>query len=272
MANVDLRDAVTVVTGGASDIGFALAREAASRGARLMIVDVNDAAEAVEALRESGAEVESTQADVSEVADVRRVLDETIQRFGNVDVVCSNAGAAAFGPLDSVEPEDAARVIRVNVEGTFNMIHVFADQLRKSAAAGRPAYLMLTGSEHSLGVPPHVEPLSIYTATKYAVLGLARTASRDLSSSGVGASLLAPGWTLTDGVRAMIAADPKAQTTIAPYAQETAEVAAMAFDGLLAGRRVIATNPYSRDFALEQARDLIADIERLPVVGRPADL
>ena len=261
-----------MVTGGASGIGLALAQEAASRGSRLMIVDVNDAATAVQALRDSGAEVKSTLADVSDVSDVRRVMEETIKHFGTVDIVCSNAGAAVFGPLDSVEPEDAARVIRVNVEGTFNVIHVFADPLRNSAAAGRPAYLMLTGSEHSLGVPPHVEPISIYTATKYAVLGLARTASRDLSPSGVGVSLLAPGWTLTEGVRAMIDADPKAQTTIAPYAQETAEVAVMAFDGLLAGRQIIATNPYSRDFILEQTRDFIADIERLPVIGRPADV
>lgn len=269
MGVTDLNDAVVVVTGGATGIGRALVREAVRRGARVMIVDVNDAGETVAALRREGATVESTIADVADAADVRRAAAETIERFGGVNVVCNNAGTAAFGRLQEVEPEDASRVLRINVEGSFHVIHAFAPALLKSAAAGDPAYLLNTGSEHSLGVPPHVVPISIYTASKYAILGLTMTAHRDLGPAGIGVSMLAPGWTLTENVRGLIDADPDWAPQILPYAQEPAEVALQAFDGLLAGRRVIATNPHSRAFAMEHARNLMADIQQLPVVDPP---
>jgi NAD(P)-dependent dehydrogenase (short-subunit alcohol dehydrogenase family) len=262
----DLNDAVVVVTGGATGIGLALAREAVRRGAQVMIIDVNDAEETVAALRHVGGTVESTIADVSDVADVQRAASETIDRFGGVNIVCNNAGTAAFGPLHEVDPDDATRVLRINVEGAFHVIHTFAPALLKAAVLGGPAYLLNTGSEHSLGVPPHVEPISIYTVTKYAVLGLTMTAHRDLGPAGIGVSMLAPGWTLTENVRGFVEADPKAAAAIMPYAQEPAEVALQAFDGLLAGTRVIATNPHSRAFALEHAHSLISDIEKLPEV------
>lgn len=265
----DLNDAVVVVTGGATGIGLALVREAVRRGARVMIVDVDDAGGAVAALRRDGATVESTVADVSDIDDVRRAVVQTVDRFGMVNVVCNNAGTAAFGPLQEVTPEDARRVLRVNVEGAFHVIHAFAPALLESAAAGRPAYLLNTGSEHSLGVPPYVEPISIYTVSKYATLGLTMTAQRDLGPAGIGVSLLAPGWTLTDNVRGIIESNPDAAAAIAPYAQEPAEVARRAFDGLLAGARVIATNQHSRAFAMEHARNLMIDIQELPVVDAP---
>lgn len=264
-----LEDAVVVVTGGATGIGLALVREAVRRGARVMIVDVDEAGEAVAALRRGGATVESTIADVSDVEAVRRAAAETVARFGGVDVVCNNAGTAAFGPLQEVEPGAASRVLRVNVEGAFHVIHAFAPALVESAGAGRPAYLLNTGSEHSLGVPPYVEPISIYTVSKYATLGLTMTAHRDLGPAGIGVSMLAPGWTLTENVRGLVESNPVAAAAIVPYAQEPEEVAARAFDGLLAGTRVIATNPHSRAFAMEHARSLMVDIQALPVVEDP---
>ncbi|SEB58696.1 SDR family NAD(P)-dependent oxidoreductase [Streptomyces melanosporofaciens] len=265
----NLNDAVVVVTGGATGVGLALVREAVRRGARVMIVDVTDAGETVAALRREGAIVESTIADVCDAADVQRGVTETVEHFGGVNVVCNNAGTAALGRLQEVEPEAAHRVLRVNVEGAFHVIHAFAPALHKAAAAGHPAYLLNTGSEHSLGVPPHVEPISIYTASKYAVLGLTMTAHRDLGPSGIGVSMLAPGWTLTEKVRARVHSDPKTAAAIMPYAQEPAEVASRAFDGLLAGTRVIATNPHSRAFAMEHARNLMIDIQELPIVDAP---
>lgn len=265
----DLNNAVVVVTGGAVGIGRALAREAVRRGARVMIADVNDAGETVAALRAEGGTVESTIVDVSDLASVQRTAAETLDRFGEVNVVCNNAGTGVFGGLHEVEPEAARHVLRTNVEGSFHVIHAFAPALLESAAEGRPAFLLNTGSEHSLGVPPHVAPLSIYTVSKYAVLGLTMTAHRDLGPAGVGVSLLAPGWTRTEAVQGFIDSDPAVAATITPYVQETEEVASQAFDGLLEGTRVIATNAHSRAFAMEHARNLMVDVQRLPVVEVP---
>jgi NAD(P)-dependent dehydrogenase (short-subunit alcohol dehydrogenase family) len=260
-----LGGAVVVITGGATGIGLALGREAARRGARLMLVDVDDGSQAAAELEALGAEVDHMVADVTDIGQVRAAVDRTLARFGSVNVVCSNAGHGEMGRLQDTDPSVAAAMIDLNVKGCFNVIHAFAPALIKAAAAGEPAYLLNTGSEHSLGVPPYVPPLSVYTATKYAVLGLTMTAHRDLGPDGVGVSMLAPGWTRTENVQGLIDSGPEVANLITPYVQESEDVAALVFDGLLSGTRVIATNPHSREFALSHARELVADVERLPV-------
>ena len=267
----DLHNAVVVVTGGATGIGLALTREAISRGAKVMIADIDDSRSAVEELRAMGGDVATTMADVSKAEDVRRLAIETVEKFGEVNVVCNNAAFAAPGTLLDADLESASRSIRVNVEGGINIAHVFAPILCDAAAAGRPAFLLNTGSEHSLGVPPHVAPYSVYTTTKFATLGLTLTAHRDLAPFGVVVSMLAPGWTLTEKVRAAVEADTEVAAAILPFAQESSIVASKAFDGLLAGTRVIATNPFSRAFAMEHARALMIDVQELPVVEAPGE-
>lgn len=267
----DLTDAVVMVTGGATGIGLALAREAVRRGARVMIADIADAKLAVDELREAGGDVASMVVDVSEAGDVRDLAAETVSRFGGVNVVCNNAAFAVAGSLEETDPETASRSIQVNIQGAFNIVHTFAPLLRDAAADGAPAYLLNTGSEHSLGVPPHVAPFSVYTMTKFATLGLTLTAHRDLAAAGIGVSMLAPGWTLTENVAAAIEADSAAADAILPFAQESTLVAQKAFDGLAIGTRVIATNPFSRAFAMEHARSLMIDIQELPVVEAPSE-
>jgi NAD(P)-dependent dehydrogenase (short-subunit alcohol dehydrogenase family) len=266
-----LTDAVVVVTGGATGVGLALAREAAARGARVMIADVEDAGAAVESLRADGATADWLRTDTSDYSQVKRLTEATVERFGTVNVVCNNAGIGVAGALQDVDPGEAKRLFDVNVLGMFHVVHAFAPLLKDTAARGGPAYILNTGSEHSLGVPPHVMPMSTYTASKYAALGLTDTARRDLKDFGVGVSLLAPGWVRTERVSALVAADPHAAAAIEPFAQEPAVVAGMAFDGLLKGTAIIATNPHSRAFAMEHARDLMADIQALPLLDGPDD-
>ncbi|MDX2604424.1 SDR family NAD(P)-dependent oxidoreductase [Streptomyces caniscabiei] len=266
-----LTDAVVVVTGGATGVGLALAREAAARGARLMIADVEDASAAVESLRADGATAEWLRTDTTDYAQVKKLTEATVERFGTVNVVCNNAGIGVAGALQDVDPAEAKRTFDVNVLGMFHVVHAFAPLLKDAAARGGPAYILNTGSEHSLGVPPHVLPMSTYTTSKYAALGLTDTTRRDLKDFGVGVCLLTPGWVRTERIAALVAADPLAAAAIEPFAQEPAEVAAAAFDGLLKGTAVIATNPHTRAFAMEHARDLMADIQALPLLDGPHD-
>jgi NAD(P)-dependent dehydrogenase (short-subunit alcohol dehydrogenase family) len=266
-----LTDAVVVVTGGATGIGLALAREAGARGARLMIADVEDAGPAVDSLRADGATADWLRTDTSDYAQVQQLAESTAARFGTGNVVCNTAGIGVPGALQDVDPAEAKRIFDVNVLGMFHVVHAFAPLLKDAAARGGPAYILNTGSEHSLGVPPHVMPMSTYTASKYAALGLTDTARRDLKDFGVGVSLLAPGWVLTERISAIVAADPHVAAAIEPFAQEPAEVATAAFDGLLKGTAIIATNPHSRAFVMEHARDLMADIQALPLLDDPND-
>lgn len=259
-----LQSCVVVVTGGATGIGRALAIEAARRQARVFIGDVQDAQDTVNAIAEAGGEAAWQPCDMRDIDQVQALARSALSRFGGVNVLCNNAGRGVAGALQDTDPAVARQVFELNVLGMFHGIHSFAPLLAVAARAGRPAYLLNTGSEHSLGVPPHVGAMSVYTSSKYAVLGLTDTARRDLSPLGIGVSLLAPGWVLTENVRRLIASSPERARDILPHGQEPAFVAGTAFDGLIAGHAVIATNPGSRSFAMTHARELMADVQRLP--------
>jgi NAD(P)-dependent dehydrogenase (short-subunit alcohol dehydrogenase family) len=254
---VSLEGAVTLVTGAAGGVGSALAMEAARRGAKVMVVDMVSGEDVVARLRKAGAEADWTTADVTDYASVKAAIAKTVERFGGLNVLCNNVGGGVGGGLDAADPDAARKTLDVNVLGYFNPIHAGAELLRQAAAAGQPAYILNTGSEHSLGVPPHVAPMSVYTTSKFAVLGLTETARRDFGPSGIGVSLLAPGWVLTPMVRGFIEANPDFAKAVGPYGQEPELVARMAFDGLLAGQEIIVTGEASRKFALERARRLV---------------
>jgi NAD(P)-dependent dehydrogenase (short-subunit alcohol dehydrogenase family) len=104
-------------------------------------------------------------------------------------------------------------------------------------------------------------PVSLYTITKQAGLAITEVTRRDLAGTGVGVSLVAPGWVLTEQVRAIIDSSDEFAAAITPYAQETAEVARIAFDGLLSGRELIVTNPKSVAFARDRAHRILNDLE-----------
>src|SRR5262249_44836357 len=156
---------------------------------------------AVEELRSDGVVAEWVDVDVSDFPSMSALAADVLARFGEINVLVNNAVArGGAGRLDEIDPETVRRVLEVNVGGVFNGIRAFAEGLKASAAAGRPSYILNVGSEHSLGVPPHVPPIGPYTVTKYAALGLTDVARRDFAGTGIGVSLLAPGWVLTDAI------------------------------------------------------------------------
>lgn len=255
---------VVLVTGGAAGVGKALALEAARRGANVVLADIADAEPTVAELRALGGSAEWIRTDMRNFADAEAAVSFAQDRFGRLNVLCNNAGMGVGGGLHEVDPEQAKAVLDLNVLGLFHGIRAAAAALIASAAAGQSAYLLNTGSEHSLGVPPYVTPISIYTASKYAALGLTDTARRDLGPLGVSVSLLAPGWVLTENVQNFIKASPEFAAAVSPYAQKASTVARLAFDGLLAGRHVILTNGASQEFARERLAALSRDIDALP--------
>jgi len=261
-----LERSAVMVTGAARGLGRALAIEAARRGAAVLVADVTEPAATAAAIEQLGGRVHASVADITDYAAVERLAELTVERFGGVNVLVNNAATAVAGGLQDADPAQARRTFEVNIVGTFNCIRAFYSGLAAAAERGEPAFVLNVGSEHSLGVPPHAPPTSVYTTTKYAILGLTDCARRDFAGTGVGVSMLAPGWILTERVRAAMEQSPEIAAMAGPTGQEPEHVAKAAFDGLLAGTTVIPTNPVSRRFALEHAYDLIADIQALPLV------
>jgi NAD(P)-dependent dehydrogenase (short-subunit alcohol dehydrogenase family) len=259
---VDLQGTVTVVTGGRVGVGKALATEAARRGSRVIIASRSDASATVAELKANGAEVDWFTTDVRDPESWTALREFTVSRFGGVNILINNAaGGSASGSLESASVEGIREVIETNILGYIYGVKAFAEDLRASAASGSPAYILNVGSEHSLGVPPHVTPLSPYTVSKQAGLGITEVTRRDLAGTGIGVALVAPGWVLTETVTGLTEKSEGFADAVLPYAQESDLVARVSFDGLLEGREVIVTNPKSVAFARERAEKLLADYE-----------
>lgn len=257
---IDLQGAVTVVTGGRTGVGKALALEAARRGSRVLIASRSDATATTEELRATGAIVEWFLTDVRDADSWARLRSFALEKFGQVNVLINNAsGGGGDGSLEAAPLGAISQVMETNILGYIYGIRTFAQDLREAATAGNPAYILNVGSEHSLGVPPYVMPLSPYTVSKQAGLAITEVARRDLADTGIGLSLVAPGWVLTETVTGLTDSLPEFAAAVVPYAQASDLVARIAFQGMLEGRDVIVTNPKSIPFARERAEKLLAD-------------
>jgi NAD(P)-dependent dehydrogenase (short-subunit alcohol dehydrogenase family) len=251
-----------VVTGGGG-IGRGLCLLAAKRGARVVVADLlADRATAVATeIAALGHDALAQPCDVTDRSSVQALADATLQRFGTVNLVCNNAGVCKGGSIESTGPDDTRWMFEVNVFGLYNGIHVFAPLLRQAAGRGELAWLLNTGSENSLGIPP-VGAIGIYNATKHAVLALSDNARQELASAGVDVSLLCPAvvrtnlldcqshrherWggpqELTDAARARIDA------FMAAKGHDADETAAIALDGVQAGDFLIIPHAEVRPF------------------------
>ncbi len=176
-----------LVTGAASGIGLALARELAARGARLALMDCNEVA-----LADITTELGALPL-VCDVRDDARVADaaaEVSSKLGTLDLLFSNAGVAAIGPTCEVPIKDARWVLDVNVIGTMIVVRHFVPAMRR-AGQGRVAF---TASIAGLiGAPG----MAAYTASKFAVVGLAESLRVELLSTGVTVTTICPGYVRT---------------------------------------------------------------------------
>lgn len=177
-----------VITGGASGIGFATAREFARRGARIVLADLDQAAldDAVSQLSASGTETHGVACDVRKLDDVAHLADEAFRLLGQVHVVFNNAGIAYAGPIAQTTHDDWRFVIDVDLWGPIHGVEAFLPRL---IAQGVESHIVFTSS--FAGLIPNVG-LGPYCVAKYGVVALAETLSREVRANGIGVSVLCP--------------------------------------------------------------------------------
>jgi 3alpha(or 20beta)-hydroxysteroid dehydrogenase len=185
---------VAVVTGAGRGIGAAIARRMASEGARVGLLDVVADAGAATAA-EIGDAARFLHVDVTDDAAWARALDEVGDVFGAPDILVNNAGILRYGPLEQVTPAQFREVIDVNLVGTFLGMRAMVPVLR---AHGRGGSIVNVSSTCGLHGSPY---LAAYTASKWGIRGLTKSAALELAADGIRVNSVHPGGIDTAMVR-----------------------------------------------------------------------
>jgi 3-oxoacyl-[acyl-carrier protein] reductase len=185
-----------LVTGGTKGIGRGIAHTFLEAGTRLAIVgrDPEAGARAAAELGAGGGEVAFIRADVSSGADAERMVAETVERFGSLDVLCANAGIFPAARLEDMSEEDIDAIFATNVKGTMLAVKAAVPELARSGHGRVIITSSITGP--ITGYPGW----SHYGATKAAQLGFLRTVAIELAGYGITVNAVMPGNIESEGL------------------------------------------------------------------------
>jgi NAD(P)-dependent dehydrogenase (short-subunit alcohol dehydrogenase family) len=239
---VDVSDKVIVVTGGGNGIGRALCRRFAASGARAIVVADIDAAAARTVADDVGGIALDT--DVTRESDVQRLVAQTLDRHGAIDLFCSNAGIAKNGD-ETASDAEWGRCWDVHV-----MAHVHAARAVLPSMLARGAgYLLQTVSAAGLLTHPHS---ATYAVTKHASLAFAEWLSIAYGDRGIKVSALCPQGVRTDMLRR---AEAEGGSFLMDGALEPAHVADIVVQGIAEERFLILPHPEVAEYVRRRATD-----------------
>jgi short-subunit dehydrogenase len=189
---VDLHDKVIVITGASSGFGEAIARRCASEGARVVLAarSAEKLEQLAKELGDGASRALAIPTDVASDGDVARLAAGTLDRFGRVDVLVNNAGFGVLDRLADAKLADLQEMVEVNLYGAIRCMQTFLPYM----LARRDGQIVFMASLAGLIATTN---MAFYSATKFALVGLARTLMLELYGTGVRCALVCPNVALT---------------------------------------------------------------------------
>jgi 2-deoxy-D-gluconate 3-dehydrogenase len=197
---LNLQGKSAIVTGGAKGIGLAISLRLAEAGAAVTIADLDAAAvaTAIAAVTKAGGKATGVNADVSQEADVQKLVAAAVKDYGSVDILVNNAGIFPSKLVMQMQKADFDKVVQVNLAGVFLCTKTAATQMIAQGRGGRIINITSIDALH-----PSQMGLAHYDASKHGVWGFTKNVALELAQHKIWVNAIAPGGIVTEGVKEM---------------------------------------------------------------------
>ena len=193
-----LENKVAIITGGANGIGLAACERFAEEGAHVIMADFDEVAgkEQEALLKSKELDVTFLQLDVVDRVSVLKLVEQTIKKYGKIDILINNAGITEDATLLKMEPEQFQNVLNVNLIGVFNCTQTVVPYMLENGSGKVINTSSVSGVYGNFGQ-------TNYAATKAAVVGMTKTWAKEFGRKGINVNAVAPGFTVTAMVEKM---------------------------------------------------------------------